>query len=114
MAEKFRQIAFYAVFTGLQIQSVIAPESSKEIKLTFKFVDGKFIPVIEKENNEDLDSATYLSTRAIASVFLLLLIMIGFIGNALIVGTVGSSIVLKRYSLQYKEENRKYNIRRFT
>ena len=36
------------------IQSVIAPESSKEVKLTFMYVDGRFIPVIQKEPIEDI------------------------------------------------------------
>ena len=45
---------------------------------------------------EDLNPNNGLSTRAISSVFLLILIMIGFIGNSIIVGTIGSSLVLKR------------------
>jgi hypothetical protein len=78
------------------ISGVIAPESTKEIKLTFEFVDGKFIPVINKDS--DPDPGGGLTGSAIAAVFLLLVVMIIFVGNALLIGTIASSLSLKRYN----------------
>ena len=71
---------------------VVAPETT--ITLTFEYRDGKFVPVVH--NNEDI-SPSGMSTAAISSVFLLLLIMVCFIGNSLLIGTIASSISLKRY-----------------
>ena len=77
------------------VQGVLgASQSSKEIKLTFEYVNGKFIPVVQKDPITD-ETGT-MSKAAVSSVFLLLIIMLGIIGNALIVGTVLSSITLKR------------------
>ena len=74
------------------VHSVVAPETT--ITLTFEYRDGKFIPVVH--NHEDNQSQG-MSTAAISSVFLLLLIMVCFIGNSLLIGTIASSFSLKRY-----------------
>ena len=69
--------------------------SSQEIQLTFIFdpESGKFIPVVQKDDDA-YESA--MSSAAISSVFLLLIIMLSFIGNVLLVGTIASSWTLKR------------------
>ena len=78
------------LFSG--IHGIVAPETT--ITLTFEYRDGKFVPVVH--NNEDI-TPSGMSTAAISSVFLLLLIMVCFIGNSLLIGTIASSISLKRY-----------------
>ena len=70
-----------------------ATGGSKEIKLSFKYVDGKFIPIVQKDPIEEDQG---MSSAAVSAVFLLLIIMLSFIGNALLIGTIGSSITLKR------------------
>ena len=72
--------------------------SSQEIQLTFIYdpESGKFIPVVQKDPIADAYGSS-MSSDAIASVFLLLIIMLSFIGNVLLVGTIGSSWTLKRY-----------------
>ena len=71
---------------------VIAPETT--ITLTFEYRDGKFIPVVH--NTDDTVQGQGMSSAAISSVFLLLIIMVCFIGNALLIGTIASSLTLKR------------------
>ena len=76
--------------------SVIAPESSKEVKFQFILLsNGSLVPVIQKDPIEEI-AGSAISMRLVTSVFLLLLIMIGLIANSLIVGTISSSLVLKR------------------
>ena len=69
--------------------------SSQEIKLTFNYIDGKLIPVVHKDPIDNV-YGTSMSSAAISSVFLLLIIMLSFLGNVILVGTIASSWTLKR------------------
>ena len=72
----------------------ILAASQTDIKLVFEYVDGKLIPIVQKDPDPPQDSG--MSTAAVSSVFLLLIIMLSFIGNSLLIGTIASSITLKR------------------
>ena len=92
---KWRSYCILSMVLSLTPPSVIAPESSKEIKFQFILLsNGSLVPVIQKDPIEELGGG--VSTRLVTSVFLLSLIMIGLIANLLIVGTISSSLVLKR------------------
>ena len=66
------------------------------IHVIFVMEDGELIRVVNKHAIPH-DSDAGLSSAAISSVFLLLIIMISFIANAVLVGTIASSVTLKRY-----------------
>ena len=66
------------------------------IHVIFVMEDGELIRVVNKHAIPH-DGDAGLSSAAISSVFLLLIIMISFIANAVLVGTIASSVTLKRY-----------------
>ena len=71
--------------------------SEKRIIFTFeRLPNGTFVPVIKRLTTTTDENNASLSSSLIASIFIFLLFLIGFIGSVLLISTIGSSLTLRR------------------
>ncbi len=94
-ARQINVILWTAVLSGLPAV-VIAPSAETDITVQLEFVNGKWIPVIQKAPDSGGGEESGVPGHVIAAVFLMCLVLVVFIGNAILVGTIASSLQVKR------------------
>ena len=84
------------------VQSAEDP-TTKHVLLSFQLVDGKFVPVIQNSDYQQLISSSAIdgdeakdSNAVVAAVFLIIMFTVTLVSSTMIIGTIGSSLTLRR------------------
>ena len=87
------RIIFLELLLLFYQSSIVLSEDRQQYVITLLLLDnGTLVPVARPP-----PPATYtLSTKVIAGLFLFLIFFIAFVGNVILISTIGSSLTLKR------------------
>ena len=88
-------VIIFVFVTAVLPTLVTAPKAEANIKITIEKVDGEWRTVITRKPDPDPGGGG-VPGNVIAAVFLMVLVLIVFIGNAILVGTIASSLSLRR------------------